>query len=157
MERMVSLQMAFVDSKSGQYQAFCAAYEQDPTKPVAIRVVPCQKESPSESQKFAYNPETSVLRAIWSKEHTADMPAKKRQVKIGGPGGAVKAKGAESVVVMVFQAANTTSSSSTSPQDLTGQGAPASAENSTTNPFTVNLDGRLFVNANDTVSGRSMP
>lgn len=110
-EKMVSLQMAFVDAKTSEFEAYCATYERDPKQPVSLGVVPCKDADPAESQIFAYDPQTSVLRAIWGDEKTAGGKTK-RQYFIGGGShrGDVRAEGAGSgsTVVMVFQASNGT-------------------------------------------------
>ncbi|KAG9094288.1 hypothetical protein FRC07_011329, partial [Ceratobasidium sp. 392] len=108
-ERMVSLQMAFVDAKTGEFEPYCATYERDPAKPVSLGVIPCKDKNPKDSQLFAYNPETSVLRAIWESVDAESLALgggmRRRQYMVGG-GTNVTAEGAESMVVMVFQPAN---------------------------------------------------
>ncbi|KAB5589004.1 hypothetical protein CTheo_7554 [Ceratobasidium theobromae] len=153
-ERMVSLQMAFVDPKSGEYQAFCATYERDPTKPVVLGVVPCQQAGPSESQMFAYNPETNVLRAIWNKV-PGGRAIKKRQVMVGEPGSGVQTDGAEGAIVLVFQAANATTSNSVNAHDMLSQGM-SNVDNSTMNSFHVGMNGGFNSVANGTSGGWSV-
>ncbi|KAG9126051.1 hypothetical protein FRC07_005116 [Ceratobasidium sp. 392] len=108
-ERMVSLQMAFVDAKTGEFEPYCATYERDPTKPVSLGVIPCKDTNPKDSQMFAYNPDTSILRAIWDSVDAESLVLgggmRRRQYMVGG-GTNVTAEGAESMVVMVFQPAN---------------------------------------------------
>ncbi|KAF8596375.1 hypothetical protein BDV93DRAFT_548378 [Ceratobasidium sp. AG-I] len=111
-EKMVSLQMAFVDTKTGEYESYCATYERDPERPVSLGVVPCEDANPAESQMFAYDPETSVLRAIWDDEKS-EGEKKKRHYFVGGGTGhkgdvETEGAGAGGMVVMVFQALNST-------------------------------------------------
>ncbi|KAG8793475.1 hypothetical protein FRC12_002616 [Ceratobasidium sp. 428] len=108
-ERMVTLQMAFVDAKTGDFEPYCATYERDPAKPVSLGVIPCKDKNPKDSQMFAYNPETSVLRAIWESVDAESLALgdgmSKRQYMVGD-GTNMTAEGAESMVVMIFQPAN---------------------------------------------------
>lgn len=64
-ERIVSLQMPFINSTSGDIQAFCATY--DNTGALAAR--PCLKdgvkERPDASQAFGYNPSNGAVRPMW--------------------------------------------------------------------------------------------
>ncbi|QRV95337.1 RNA recognition motif protein [Ceratobasidium sp. AG-Ba] len=107
-EHMVSLQIAFVDSKTGQIEPYCATYKRDPTKPVSLGVVPCKDSNPSDSQMFGFDPETSILRAIWGSDSVDERALglrMRRQYMVGG-GQNATVEGGESMVVMVFQAAN---------------------------------------------------
>ncbi|KAG9095286.1 hypothetical protein FS749_010741 [Ceratobasidium sp. UAMH 11750] len=117
-ERMVTLQMAFVDAKTGEFEPYCATYERDPAKPVSLGVVPCKDKNPKDSQMFAYNPETSILRAIWESvdAESLGLGGMRRRQYVVGDGMNVTAEGAESMVVMVFQAVN----GSETPESLVG-------------------------------------
>lgn len=67
-ERVVSLQMAFINSTSGTIQAFCATYDDAGT--LAAR--PCLKdgvkEGPDASQAFGYNPSNGAIRPMRNEE-----------------------------------------------------------------------------------------
>ncbi|KAG8796112.1 hypothetical protein FRC12_004864 [Ceratobasidium sp. 428] len=140
-ERMVTLQMAFVDAKTGEFEPYCATYERDPAKPVSLGVIPCKDKNPKDSQMFAYNPETSVLRAIWESVDAESLALSggmsKRQYMVGD-GTNMTAEGAESMVVMMFQPANagTLMSSSgeavTDPAHTTKESHTQSFDDSTT-------------------------
>ncbi|KAG8724404.1 hypothetical protein FRC09_019022 [Ceratobasidium sp. 395] len=140
-ERMVTLQMAFVDAKTGEFEPYCATYERDPAKPVSLGVIPCKDTNPKDSQMFAYNPETSVLRAIWESLDAKSLALgggmSKRQYMVGD-GTNMTAEGAESMVVMMFQPANagTVMKSSgeaiTQPAHTTKESHTQSSDDSTT-------------------------
>ncbi|KAG8740447.1 hypothetical protein FRC10_004312 [Ceratobasidium sp. 414] len=104
-ERMVTLQMAFVDAKTGEFEPYCATFERDPAKPVSLGVVQCKDKNPKDSQMFAYNPENGLLRAIWDSVDSESLGLHRRQYMVGD-GMNATAEGAESMVVMVFQATN---------------------------------------------------
>ncbi|QRV80922.1 hypothetical protein RhiJN_08937 [Ceratobasidium sp. AG-Ba] len=129
-EHMVSLQIAFVDSKTGHTEPYCATYKRDPTKPVSLGVVPCKDSNPSDSQMFGFDPETSILRAIWGSDSVDERALglrMRRQYMVGG-GQNATVEGGESIVVMVFQAANV----SAPIEDLTFIPSPTQAPESST-------------------------
>lgn len=96
-ERVVSLQMAFVNSTSGTIQAFCATY--DSTGALAAR--PCLKdgvkEGPDASQAFGYNPSNGAVRPMWG----GDKQGKRDYVVQAAEDG--QEKEGDKSVVLVFK------------------------------------------------------
>ncbi|KAF8593905.1 hypothetical protein BDV93DRAFT_516210 [Ceratobasidium sp. AG-I] len=96
-ERVVSLQMAFINSTSGTIQAFCATYNDAG----ALAARPCLKdgvkEGPDASQAFGYNPSNGAVRPMWG----GDKKEKRDYVVQASEDG--QAKQGDKSVVLVFK------------------------------------------------------
>ncbi|KAG9073833.1 hypothetical protein FRC06_011120, partial [Ceratobasidium sp. 370] len=70
-ERIVSLQMAFVNATSGQVQAYCATFDNDGARgQSALAAKPCITDGvtsvPHASQTFGWNPASKAVRPMWN-------------------------------------------------------------------------------------------
>lgn len=131
-ERIVSLQMAFIDSTSGAIQAFCATY--DSTGALAAR--PCLKdgvkEGPDASQAFGYNPSNGAVRPVWG----GDKQGKRDYIVQASEAG--EEKDGDKSVVLVFKPLEAgAGTNSTSPETEPS----TSTSNATADPSASPVDG----------------
>ncbi|KAF8597983.1 hypothetical protein BDV93DRAFT_527048 [Ceratobasidium sp. AG-I] len=132
-ERLVSLQMAFINSTSGAVQAFCATYDSTG----ALAAQPCLKdgvkEGPDASQAFGYNPSNGAVRPMWS----GDKKGKRDYVVQTSEHGQEK-EGDESVVLVFkpFEVEAGAGSNSTAPD-----AAPSTSSSAAVDPAGEGKDG----------------
>jgi hypothetical protein len=165
-ERIVSLQMAFVNSTSGQVQAYCATFNDVGQGPVALAAKACISDGvtnvPHPSQSFGYNPLNQAVRPMWddgaSKEKrayvvqagsSAGEPAVGK-MDVGGGDGSDKTES----VVLVFKAFDRNSANAAEPtvdgqssKDATGAGAAGNGGEAPTAPPSAPEDPKPAVEA----------
>ncbi|KAG8687098.1 hypothetical protein FRC08_012164 [Ceratobasidium sp. 394] len=138
-ERIVSLQMAFVNATSGQVQAYCATFDNDSAgEQSALAAKPCITDGvtsvPHASQTFGWNPTSHAVRPMWNDE-AGNRRKRAYVVQAGSSSADVASEGGEDKpesVVLVFKpfaAQAPTNGSSTeaasSGKDATGTGPEA--------------------------------
>lgn len=136
-ERLVSLQMAFINSTSGVVQAFCATYDSTG----ALAAQPCLKdgvkEGPDASQAFGYNPSNGAVRPMWG----GDKKGKRDYVVQTSEHGEQK-EGDESVVLVFkpFEAEIGAGSNSTAPA---AGPSPSTSSTAAADPSDEGKDGEV--------------
>ncbi|KAG8686422.1 hypothetical protein FRC08_012513 [Ceratobasidium sp. 394] len=138
-ERIVSLQMAFVNAANGQVQAYCATFDNDGAgEQSALAAKPCITDGmtsvPHASQTFGWNPTSHAVRPMWNDE-AGNKRKRAYVVQAGSSSADVVSEGGEDKpesVVLVFKpfaAQAPTNGSSTeaalSGKDATGTGPEA--------------------------------
>ncbi|KAG9119193.1 hypothetical protein FRC07_005930 [Ceratobasidium sp. 392] len=135
-EHIVSLQMAFVNTTSGQVQAYCATFDTDGAGgQSALAAKPCITDGvtsvPHASQSFGWNRANEAVRPLWN-EAGNDKRKRAYVVQAGSSSAAVMNEDGENKpesVVLVFQPfeaqapTNETSTDPSSEKDATGAGA----------------------------------
>ncbi|KAG8740452.1 hypothetical protein FRC10_004317 [Ceratobasidium sp. 414] len=136
-ERIVSLQMAFVNATSGQVQAYCATFDNGAAGQSTLAAKPCITDGvtsvPHASQTFGWNPASKAVRPMWNDE-AGNERKRAYVVQAGSSSAGVTSEGEDKPksVVLVFEpfaAQAPTNGTSTEPPSTTAgtepEGAPA--------------------------------
>lgn len=113
-ERLVSLQMAFVNAETGHIEAYCATFkhsEGDHNEPAALAALPCimdgVTDSPHPSQLWGYNPANQAIRPMWDDVDNSGKSKARRAYVVQSAGGdnATLSEGQDDMdrVVLVFK------------------------------------------------------
>ncbi|CAE6504025.1 unnamed protein product [Rhizoctonia solani] len=125
-EQLVSLQMAFVDPKTGKVQAYCATFKgsnDDQSEPAALAAQPCindgMSQEPHPSQLWGFNPSNMVVRPMWNVPDAEGAKSKRAYVvqSAGGQNATVSESPSDGMdkVVLVFKPWEANSTNSTQP------------------------------------------
>ncbi|CAE6514589.1 unnamed protein product [Rhizoctonia solani] len=125
-EQLVSLQMAFVDPKTGKVQPYCATFkgsDDGQSEPAALTAQPCindgMSQEPHPSQLWGFNPSNMVVRPMWNVPGAEEAKSKRAYIvqSAGGQNATVSESSGDSVdkVVLVFKPWEANSTNSTQP------------------------------------------
>ncbi|CUA75796.1 hypothetical protein RSOLAG22IIIB_06077 [Rhizoctonia solani] len=113
-EQLVSLQMAFVDPKTGKVQAYCATFkgsDDGQSEPAALTAQPCindgMSQEPHPSQLWGFNPSNMVVRPMWNVQDAGNAKSKRAYIvqSAGGQNATVSELSGDGMdkVVLVFK------------------------------------------------------